>query len=274
MIKNSENNNQSEIVEDTFDLLQQIIPLKGSWWILLVVMIAGALVGYALHFLFPPLFTSSGEITFSIDYTRTGALTDVEEDIAIVTMGDILTSTTVVQNTIDAGMNAGLDAEDFVLDESAFLERYNFAYKLVVQNADNQTASQWANLWLENAYLAISDARMHALVADQLHSQLMAYQQCIENSGQVYPVVAICQNLTQPELQEQFALVNQDYLDEKEKSLAVLPALDFAITRIPEPATEAERQQKGILVFSGAILAAIIFLMTWFIIEGIARRSH
>jgi LPS O-antigen subunit length determinant protein (WzzB/FepE family) len=273
MIKNSEKNNQSEITENTFGPLQQIVLLKGSWWILLITMIAGALVGYALHFIFPPLYSSSGEITSSIDYTRTGALTDVEEDIAIVTIGDILSSTTVVQNTIEAGKNAGLDPEDFVLEETAFLERYNFTYSLVVQNTDNQTASQWANLWLEIANQAISEARMHALTADQLYNQLMAYQQCMENSGQVYPVAAICQNLTQPELQERLALINQNYNDEKEKSLAVLPAMDFVITRIPEPATEAERQQKGVLVFSGAILGAILFL-TWFIIKGNVRRSH
>jgi hypothetical protein len=178
-----------------------------------------------------------------------------------------------VQNTIDAGKNIGLNPEDFVLEENAFLERYNFAYRLVVQNADSQTASQWANLWFETAHQAISDARMHALAADQLYGQLMAYQQCLENSGQVYPVAAICQNLTQPELQERLASVNQKYIEEKETSLAVLPAFDFVVTRIPEPATEPERQQKGDLVFSGAILGAIIFLF-WFIIKGNARRSH
>jgi hypothetical protein len=274
MVNNSSRSDKSEIAEETIDLIQHIIPLRGSWWILLIAMIAGALIGFALHFLFPPVFFSSGEISSSIDYTRTGALTDIEEDVAIVTIGDILSSTTVIQDTIDAGINAGLNPEDFIFEETAFIERYNFAYRLVVQNTDSQIASLWANLWLKTAYQEISTARMHALAADQLYNQLMAYQQCMENSGHVYPVAAICQNLTQPELQERLASTNQEFNDEKEKSLAVLPAMDFAITRIPEAAAKPERQQKGILVFCGAILGAIVFL-TWFFIKGnVHSRSY
>lgn len=273
MGKKSNKNNKKVIHEDTFEPLQQLSPLRGSWWVLLIVMVAGAVIGYGAHFIFPPVYTSTGEISFSIDYTRTGALTDVEEDIAIVTVGDILSSTVVIQETIDAGKAAGLNPEDFVLEKTAFYERYNFKYSLVVENTDSETAVKWANLWLESAYQTLTIARTHALNATEIYNQIIATQQCIENSGQVLPVAAICQDMTQSELQELLVSTNEKYISEKEKSLAVLPALDFTISQVPEETSRPERRQTGILIFSGAILGAIIFL-TWFFVKGNARRSH
>lgn len=273
MGKKSNKNNKKVIHEDTFEPLQQLSPLRGSWWVLLIVMVAGAVIGYGAHFIFPPVYTSTGEISFSIDYTRTGALTDVEEDIAIVTVGDILSSTVVIQETIVAGKAVGLNPEDFVLGKTAFYERYNFKYSLVVENTDSETAVKWANLWLESAYQTLTIARTHALIATEIYNQIIATQQCIENSGQVLPVAAICQDMTQSELQELLVSTNEKYISEKEKSLAVLPALDFTISQVPEETSRPERRQTGILIFSGAILGAIIFL-TWFFVKGNARRSH
>ena len=61
------------------------------------------------------------------------------------------------------------------------------------------------------------------------------------------------------ELEEKLAGFNQAYLEEKDKSLGYLPAMDYTLTRQAEPAAQPERNLAGSMVLGGALLGAVLF---------------
>lgn len=252
---------KQKIAEDrnTFSLLQELSEPGKRWFGLFALMVLGAMIGYGIHLLNPPVYPSSAAITFTIDFTRTGEMTDVETDIAIVTVGDILLSNAVVENTLAAGYATGLPEGGFVLERTAFLERYSFRYELVVENSDPQVAAKWANLWADQALSTLNEAKYHALNAESLNKQMLAVQNCLQQPGLFEPVSGGCNELSFGELQAKLSEFNTAYLTEKNKSLGFLPAMDFSLTRSAEPAFKPERQQTGVMVLSGALLGAVLF---------------
>ncbi len=247
------------VQNNTFSLLQELKAPGKRWYWLFLAMVAGALIGYGIHFLLPPKYASSAAITFSIDFTRTGEMTDVETDIAIVTVGDILSSGPVINDTLKSGRAANLPENSFTLETTAFLERYSYRYELVVENEDPKTAAKWANLWADEGLAVLNEAKLHALNADSLYKQLLAAQDCLQQPGLVEPVTAGCQGLSNAELEEKLAGFNQAYLEEKDKSLGYLPAMDYTLTRQAEPAAQPERNLAGSMVLGGALLGAVLF---------------
>ncbi len=243
-----------------FAPMHVISGLKHSWFGLFLFMLAGALVGYGVHWMIPPTYSSSAVLTFSIDFNRTGELTDVETDIAIVTIGDIISSTRVIQDARTAGAVQGLSAESFQLNKTAFIERYSYRYELVVMNPDKNIASQWADNWVNESARVLGDARMHALKAEMLYKQIVSMQGCIEKAAVVEPISANCEYISLQEMQNLLNAYTTSYLNEKELSLAYLPAIDFVITTHAEPSAKPVRLQMGLLVFGGAMLALLVFL--------------
>ena len=261
--KKTENSN-------TFSPIQELIAPGKRWMGVFVFMVLGALAGYGFHLITPPEYSSSAAITFTIDFTRTGELTDVETDIAIVTAGDIVASSAVIENTLEAGYAAGLPEGSFQFETNAFLDRYSFRYELVVENADPKIASQWANLWAEEAKSVLTDARMHALNADNIYKQMLSIQNCLQQPVLQEPVTTSCHEQTLAELQEKLTEFNAAYLEEKESSLGFLPAMDFSLTRNADPAENPGRHQIGVMVLGGALLGGIIFV-SWIFFT---RRQH
>lgn len=245
---------------DEFTPMHVVGWLRQSWYGLFLFMVVGGLVGYGLRWLIPPTYSSSAALTFSIDFNRTGELTDVETDIAIVTIGDIISSTQVINNALAAGAEMGLPSESFKLDKTAYFDRYSYRYELVVINPDKEIASQWANIWVEESAGVLIEARMHALNAEMLYKQLVSMQDCIEKAAVVEPISANCEYLSIPEMQNLLRTYNTSYLTEKELSLAYLPAIDFAITEYAEPSASPGRQQAGLLVFGGAMLGLLAYI--------------
>ena len=254
-----EKNKNTPGISDEFTPMQVVGWLRQSWYGLFLFMVVGGLVGYGLHWLIPPKYSSSSALTFSIDYNRTGELTDVETDIAIVTIGDIISSTQVIKSTLAAGAELGLPAESFKLYKTAYFDRYSYRYELVVLNPDNEIAAQWANIWVEESARVLVEARMHALTAEILYKQLVSMQDCIEKAAVIEPISANCEYLSIPEMQTLLKTYNTSYLTEKELSLAYLPAIDFAITEYAEPSASPGRQQAGLLEFGGAMLGLLAY---------------
>ncbi len=256
-----------------FEPRKQFEKIQKNWIGLFFCMLIGAVIGYSIHLLMPPVYQSSAEITFSIDYTRTGSLTDVEEDVAIVTAGDIISSSNITKEVIEEGIGLGFTQSDFEMGENAFLERYNFRYVLVVQHNNKDTASKLANLWVAAANKTLLTARQHSLNADDLYRQMLGLQECIQNSGQALPVAGVCSDLALSEVQEKLRVTNNEYLKEKEMSLAYLPALDFSITNQAVPSDKPVARLTGALIFSGALLGGVVFIF-WSLIHNNKRREH
>jgi len=95
------------------DLNELIVSVSNRWYVLVVLMIIGGIIGLLLTNMFSPIYESSATFSVTIDYTRTGALTDIQEDQAMRGVGSVIFSDIVVNPLLE---------ELRVLDET-FTER-------------------------------------------------------------------------------------------------------------------------------------------------------
>ncbi len=80
------------------DLLKAIAA-RGFW--LVIAMIAGGLLGWGVTTFKHPLYEADAVFTVTIDYTRTGYLSDIQEDQAMRGIGSLIGSDYILQKTID-----------------------------------------------------------------------------------------------------------------------------------------------------------------------------
>jgi uncharacterized protein involved in exopolysaccharide biosynthesis len=85
--------------------------IRHYWWVMVVFMLLGGGVGYSISLTIPPKFETKAVISVAIDYTRTGFLTDIEEDQTVEIIGDVISSDEVIQDAITTLKN--VDEEVF-----------------------------------------------------------------------------------------------------------------------------------------------------------------
>ena len=145
----------SKTVWIPFDLIQVGLRL---WWVWVVGICLGGGLGYGLQSLFPPLYQAGAVITTGIDFSQTGQLTDVEEDIIIQAVGDIIESDPVIEATLLQANTHGITLDRPEFDEMNFLQRRFTDWLLVVRSRDPGQAALLANLWAGSAWSALSEA--------------------------------------------------------------------------------------------------------------------
>ena len=60
------------------------------WWIIVLFMLGGAIIGLIAHAVVPPIYESQAAITTSINFVQTGVLTDEQQDQAVDAVGDLI----------------------------------------------------------------------------------------------------------------------------------------------------------------------------------------
>ncbi|MBI9046088.1 MAG: hypothetical protein JEZ06_16470 [Anaerolineaceae bacterium] len=152
-----------------------------NWWIVTLFMLIGAMAGLLFHLTRGALYETRAVITVSIDFTRTGFMTDIEEDTAIVVVGDVIKSTEVINQVIASASEKGIVYSEIEFREISFMDRQSESWFLRVRHPDPQTASLLANLWAEKAAAALDDALLHALNAETLIRSLDDLSDCMVN---------------------------------------------------------------------------------------------
>ncbi len=254
--------NNSTLFSDSGEFL---FPLHGvktvfrHWAGLVVFMLAGALIGFLIHFFNPPVYSAQGEISFVLDYSQTGEMTDIEQDIAIVTAGDIIQSDQSMALAHQLGKKSGLDdAFTLVLNQNATLERYNFTYRLIVTDTDREKAESWVKVWVQAASQVLSEAQSYAVQAKVLSEQVDKTASCL---GFEQPVHPECYGKSHPEILQNMNQLIDQLVIVRQSSMAYYPAMNFGVTRAGAAGQAPVRRQKGLLVFSGAMIGAVLFIV-------------
>lgn len=230
------------------------------WWLVVVMMLLGAIAGWAFFLVRPAVYEGRASLTTGIDYTRTGPLYDVEEDQAMQVVGDVIDGDDTKQLAIELASREGnsLTRQDF--ESGAFLERSNYAWVIRFQHADPQIAAGAANAWLEAAYAVLEEAYNHALIAEELVSYTRSLTTCFENSVASEPIQGFCTTQNLDEIQQELLAVNEAKTAELLASRGLFPGMAFAISeRASIPSSPVQFGRNG-LVFSGAgvgFLAAV-----------------
>ncbi len=243
-----------------------------SWrWVFLFILLGG-LAGWTFHTLRPPVYESTASISFNIDYTHSGQLTDVEEDQILGVAGDVISSPQVLQKVVEG--SRGLSGQGMPIDlptlqQSVFAERKAYVYVLRVRRPSPQQAQALAGLWAQAAYTSLGDDRSHAQQAAMLQRYLDGLVSCLEQSVNAPPAQSLCSpdfSALQNNIKEGGSRLQAEKLAAQGISLA----LEF--TR-PEPTgTPARLAQYGRnqMVLAAALIGFV--LGVWGVSLGVPAR--
>lgn len=229
------------------------------WWLIALFMIVGGCLGWLIHLIEPPVYETRAVLSTTINFARTGDLTDSEEDFAFGIVGDVITSPAVLDKTVTAAEAVGLPINKDDLKNDLYAERTDTDWYFRVRHHDPQMAAAIANLWSEQAYNTLTAALQHAILAESLQRRADRLAGCIEQVD-LAPVTAVCQELD-------FALVQQNLTDtskqavaELEASLGVSPAMTFLLSERAEIPSEPSRGGQNTLILAGSLAGLVVGL--------------
>lgn len=225
-----------------------------AWWLLAALMILGGLAGWGAARLRAPVYQAEAQIVFTIDFTRTGAMTDIEEDQAHSVVGDILAS--------DEVLGAAAQAEGLSLVQARLMastERKLTTWVLRVRSADSQQAANLANAWAQAAAVVLDDSLAHALKAADLQRHLDGLTACLQQTVMTDPAFAIC-GQTVEQVNAQVQQTGSIIHAERIASRGLLPAMSFTPPVQAQVPTRPALLGQGIRVLAGAAIGLLIGL--------------
>jgi hypothetical protein len=241
-----------------------------SWWLVVALILIGAVAGWVFNRLQPPVYESVAEFTTSIDYSRTGVLTDVEEDQAIGLVGDVLYSAEVINRVIGRAGADGLSLDADTFRSMATPERKNYIWMLRVRHSDPQMALRIAGYWARAAWQEVTAAQQSAILAGEHQRFLDSLESCIARAVTAGPVQAQCypQNLAalQLEINKTGEMVKQDRLASK----GILPYLTVNYSQEPELPSRPVLFGRNQSMLSGALIGFLLAI--WVIHLGLGER--
>lgn len=240
------------------------------WWVIFVCMLLGAGIGWLVHQAKAPIYEAKSTITTAINYAETGYMTDLEEDHALSTIGDVINSDivlTALKSTLDEPtlMNIGGDLRDHL-----FAEREGYRWTLRVQAPSAVMATKVSEAWAEAALAALNDSLDHANLALILNRQISEMQTCFTQSVSQVPSAAPCELADSSRLRENLTDLGEQYRAEQNLSNGIIPALVFSLTQAGEKSGDPVTYKTSGLVLAGAMIGFISGVIL--VIAGIPKR--
>lgn len=248
---------------DTLELIKHI---SAYWIVFAVLMIAGGLVGFLFSNLRPPVYESNASFGVTIDYTQTGALSDVQEDQAMRGVGSILQSDTLIEETLSRIDNGGLysiNAEEF--RDNAFVDRGDFRWTIRYRDNDPQRAFQIVRDWSAAAQNAYEVTLAHAQTAESYLNILNDLQSCYQQAAPQSPN-GYCGFNDPGELLREITHLSGKIQTEKSASEGLFYALAVVLVNDAEVPSNPVRYQTNLLVVAGAF-AGLMFGLAYFSIR-------
>ena len=236
-------------------------------------MITGGLLGLLVSQVRPPIFESSAAFSVTIDYTLTGALTDIQEDQAMRGVGSVIFSDLVIDNTLSAinkESGSDLSRSDFL--ENSFLDREEFRWTLRYRDPDPKIAEMAVDAWSENADMTIQEGLAHSLTNLVLQEELANLKTCLFDlsNGNIQG------NCGNRDLDSVFNSINEistQIQAEKAESQGLFHALSVSLVNggaLPQITTFGQR---NLYVLSGAMIGLFLNILTTIIQELKRSRS-
>ena len=251
-----------------FRPLDFIDRIKFYWWVMVVLMLLGSAGGYGISLANPPKFETRAVISVAIDYTRTGFLTDIEEDQTVEIVGDVISSDEVIQDAITKLQF--VDEEDF--REKIKLERKNNQWLLKVIATDPYQAAIFANAWVEAAFYELEMVREHATKAEYYQRYLDSLASCLEETASFEPAQAFCSLNNLDQLSWELEITGKLVDSEKMASRGIMPAVSFTISQTAVVPNEPVRNNRGQTMLSSALAGFLISLLMFWLLPS--RGDH
>jgi len=241
-----------------FNLLQR---LMRGWWMIVILMIMGAVGGMIAEKLLPPVYVAQAEYFVSLNET----LFAVEHKLEIVGYADrkeplSAVSSIFYSEDVMSAVVAYAEQHDIELPDAPFwrtfrLDRYYTNWILSVRHTDPQIAAGLVNTWLETADRFVQDALQHANLYNQLNLEVVGIQSCFADDN--LQDGNLCAGTAFTSIAEM--LVHLDNLNERlaaeeNASQGVSYATRLEVVTPAEIPVEPSRNSTGILILGGCLL--------------------
>jgi len=205
--------------------------------------------------------------SISIDYTQTGALTDIQEDQVMRNIGYIMTSDKVMQATFEKikDMNCIISRED--LDDQSFLDRQDASWFLRIRSDDPYCAMNIVNTWAEIADEVLQEGLFHAIVVDANNSILANLKTCLIGFNPLNHYNSNCGFSDINEVQYQINTLGSIISSENELSDGLMPALSINLVKKAAMPNDPVQNNRNLLVLSG-MMAGFFMSLLFFTIKS------
>ncbi|BBB48261.1 hypothetical protein [Pelolinea submarina] len=241
--------------------LEWLETLASRWYFLVAGMIVGGLLGWGAAMLKAPVYEANAVFTITIDYTQTGALSDIEEDQAMRGVGDIIFSEEVISSAL-----ARLEAEGLTLSKDEFyddaiFDREEFRWAIRYRDADPQLAYQVLHAWEAAADEILQDSLVHARLGAAYQEVLNGLTTCLERGTLMEAGGERCSLENLDEILEKTNQVSGLITDELAQSRGLFSALTVVLSNPVTVPTLPVRFQTNVLVFSGLFIGGLLSII-------------
>lgn len=223
------------------------------WWLLIGLMVAGALLGFVITVLIPPIYESKAVITSSLDYARLGRLDDWEEDQQFIAIGDVIGSTEVNQKVIAAGEQNGIEISEGELADIFFLDRQDTRWVLRVRTKDPNLSFQLNELWSATAIDALVEKRNAMSESLTLQQRLNSLVSCFEQSVIIEPASSECSVENIAEIREEISEITANSELQEYQTSLLFTHTSFEVTTKPTSPSTPVLYKRNFLVLAGAL---------------------
>jgi uncharacterized protein involved in exopolysaccharide biosynthesis len=237
------------------DLLERALR---QWWLLAVMIVVGGIAGWIVFLFRLPVYEANASITATVDLTRTGPLTENEEDMAVNMIDEIMATPQVYEPVIARALDQNIPLDVPSLLRISRVERYGENFTLRIRHSDPETASILANLWIEEAHSILTQASRHAQQADQIRRYLTSLENCMQDSSVQTDLAFPCSLQSANSIQAEIFALTPQLASEINASLGLWPAVTIGPGEIAQIPNKPTLRGLNTLILAGGLIGFVL----------------
>jgi len=242
-------------------LIQPFLILQTSlrtWWIVVLGMVIGGALGFVFDTFLPSIYQAQSVITVNVDFTRTGPLTDVEEDYMIIAVGALIDSDEVVDLALQRAQEQGYAIDRAGFDRIRDLQRSFTQWLMIVRHPDPVVAMALANFWGETAREVLENAESHSLQVGLLQQKQDVWMICLQPVEDDQPAPSICSRSSQAEIKAEIDMLSEQLQEEKLAAHGLVNGTQVAFTSHAQFPAAPELRGRNALVLAGGLIGFLL----------------
>jgi hypothetical protein len=237
------------------------------WWILTLFILIGGGIGYLTVINLKPVYQTKAVYSISIDYTKTGKLSDTEEDEIIGTAGEIFLSDKVVSEVIEALKNEKINLSEKQFRNLTKTERTNDQLILSVRSEVLDEAEIIIKEWTDVSTKEIRNGQEHANLSNIYHHQLTALINCVQQVPAVEQASPICGFDDRGILQEKISKISKQEKAEEDQSQGLNSAVKMGLVFLDTEANKNLQIDKNLGIITGAMIGFFVYILMYSFIQ-------
>ena len=241
------------------DILQSITK---RWWVTAICMVMGGFCALLLTRFIRPVYEASASFSVTIDYTRTGVLSDVQEDQAMRGIGYVITSDEVIESVIEEVKLQQSDYSRIQFEKESTLDREEFRWTLRYRSSDPVLAEKVAIIWADTSNSIIQEGLIHAQIVDSVTEVLWGLEDCLKRSTGQFGIADLCGFYGLQDLVNEIVQLSQLIHEEKTQTRGLFAPLTVHMVQQPRHPDSPVQHQKNLLTTAGILAGLILSILT------------